>query len=148
MDHYDLSASAFADSLAIGRSSISHILSGRNKPSLDFAMKVVHTYSDVNFYWLLEGKGTFPPSEKPLTKIEKVSDTTPIAKSDPIPEDIAPQKDLFSQHAQKITAPILESNKNLDNPNLSRPHVTHKKINRIVIFYSDGSFEDYQNKES
>jgi len=40
-EYYDLSASSFADQIDVGRASISHILSGRNKPSLDFVMKVV-----------------------------------------------------------------------------------------------------------
>jgi len=43
-DFYELSASSFADKIDVGRASISHILSGRNKPSLDFVMKVVSTF--------------------------------------------------------------------------------------------------------
>ena len=58
--YYDLSASAFADSIKVQRSSISHLLSGRNKPSLEFVMRVVRTYPEVNLYWLLNGKGEFP----------------------------------------------------------------------------------------
>lgn len=65
LDHYDLSAAAFADSIEVGRSSISHILSGRNKPGLDFVMKTVSTYPEVNIYWLLNGKGSFPKEETP-----------------------------------------------------------------------------------
>ena len=60
--YYDLSASAFADSIKVQRSSISHLLSGRNKPSLEFVLKVVRTYPEVNLYWLLNGKGEFPAS--------------------------------------------------------------------------------------
>jgi transcriptional regulator with XRE-family HTH domain len=60
MEHYSLSASAFAEQIGVQRSSVSHILSGRNKPSLDFVIKVVDTFQEVNLYWLLNGKGTFP----------------------------------------------------------------------------------------
>jgi len=35
-------------------------LSGRNKPSLEFVLKVIHTFPEVNLYWLLNGKGSFP----------------------------------------------------------------------------------------
>ena len=59
-EYYQLSASGLADTLGIQRSTISHILSGRNKPSLDFVMKVLHSYPDVELYWLLNGKGAFP----------------------------------------------------------------------------------------
>ena len=53
MDYYGLSASAFAELIQVQRSSISHILSGRNKPSLDFILKLNTAFPDVNLYWLL-----------------------------------------------------------------------------------------------
>lgn len=60
MDYHELTAAAFADKIDIQRSSISHLLSGRNKPSLDFVMKVVKNFAEVDLYWLLNGKGEFP----------------------------------------------------------------------------------------
>ena len=60
MDYFQLSPSAFADKIKVQRSSISHLLSGRNKPSLDFVLKVVKEFDSVDLYWLLNGKGTFP----------------------------------------------------------------------------------------
>lgn len=76
--YYDLSASAFADAIGVQRSSISHLLTGRNKPSLEFVLKVVRTYPEVNLYWLLNGKGDFParkeaapsPQEQPPVKTD------------------------------------------------------------------------------
>jgi len=61
--HYELSASSFADAIGVQRSSISHLLSGRNRPSLDFVMKVIARFPEVNLYWLLNGKGEFPPAK-------------------------------------------------------------------------------------
>lgn len=63
LEYYDLSASAFAKRIGVQPSGISHLLSGRNKPSLDFIMKVVEQFPEVDLYWLLNGKGSFP-SEK------------------------------------------------------------------------------------
>ena len=60
MEYYQLSASAFADRIQVQRSSISHLLSGRNKPSLDFVLRVIKEFEEVELYWLLNGKGTFP----------------------------------------------------------------------------------------
>lgn len=60
MNYYQLSSSSFADRIKVQRSSISHLLSGRNKPSLDFVLKVVKEFDTVDLYWLLNGKGTFP----------------------------------------------------------------------------------------
>ncbi len=52
-----LSSSKFAESIDVQRSSISHILSGRNKPSLDFIQKILTVYKNINSDWLLFGKG-------------------------------------------------------------------------------------------
>ncbi|MEL6917944.1 MAG: helix-turn-helix transcriptional regulator, partial [Bacteroidota bacterium] len=60
LHYYDISASAFADKINVQRSSISHLLTGRNKPSLEFVLKVIQTFPEVNLYWFLKGKGTFP----------------------------------------------------------------------------------------
>ena len=64
MEHYGLTAAAFAERIDVQRSGISHILSGRNKPSLDFVLKVVRTFPGVDLYWLLNGKGSFPADEQ------------------------------------------------------------------------------------
>ncbi|NAY91028.1 helix-turn-helix domain-containing protein [Muricauda sp. JGD-17] len=73
IEHYGLTVSAFADHIGVQRSSVSHVLSGRNKPSLDFVMKLVKTYPEVNLYWLLNGKGSFPAgteTESPTLSLE------------------------------------------------------------------------------
>ena len=105
MEYHHLTASVFADKIAVQRSSISHILSGRNKPSLDFILKVTNTFKDVDIYWLLNGKGTFP-------KKEVETQTTPST--------------LFAEEKK------------------STPQSSDKKIQRIVVFYSDGTFDEYK----
>ena len=65
LKYYNLSASAFADKIGVQRSSISHLLTGRNKPSLELVLKIVKNYPEVNLYWLLNGKGNFPSREAP-----------------------------------------------------------------------------------
>ncbi|NJM78716.1 MAG: helix-turn-helix transcriptional regulator [Flavobacterium sp.] len=94
LDFYGLSASAFADRIDVQRSSISHLLSGRNKPSLDFILKVVEVFPEVDLYWILNGKGNFPKSEK---KIEEKIITPSIPKLEN-QEKINPniKTDLFS----------------------------------------------------
>lgn len=106
MDFYNLTASAFADRIQVQRSSISHLLSGRNKPSLDFVMKIINEFNEVELYWLLKGKGSFPKSNP-----------TPIPTKQNIPHS-------------SISANLKSDSK--------------KDIERIVIFYTDGSFKEYQ----
>jgi transcriptional regulator with XRE-family HTH domain len=66
----DLSASAFADEIGVQRSSISHVLSGRSKPSLEFIQKILSRYPKVSADWLIAG--TTKPTEKPITDDPKV----------------------------------------------------------------------------
>ncbi|MEM1258291.1 MAG: helix-turn-helix transcriptional regulator [Bacteroidota bacterium] len=61
LSHFKLTPSALADIVGVPRSSISHLLSGRNKPSLDFVLKLVDKFPEVDLYWFLHGKGSFTP---------------------------------------------------------------------------------------
>lgn len=121
-DYYDLSASSFADKIDVGRASISHILSGRNKPSLDFVMKVVSTFEEVELYWLLNGKGSFPPTGR---------------KDD---DEMGNKTEYKSESKEKITEKLASIDKEIN-----KPSSTAKRINKVIIFYSDGSFESYEN---
>ena len=71
IDYYSESASSFSEKIGVQRSSISHILSGRNKPSLDFILKILSTYPEVELYWLLNGKGIFPSHPQNTTVNKK-----------------------------------------------------------------------------
>ena len=61
IDDSELSSAAFADKIGVQRSSISHILSGRNKPSLDFVLKLCDYYNDIDLDWLLKGISSSNP---------------------------------------------------------------------------------------
>ncbi len=68
LDYYGLSASAFAEVITVQRSSISHILSGRNKPSLDFITKVLNAFPEIDLLWLLSGVGDFLETPRPTSQ--------------------------------------------------------------------------------
>src|SRR5690554_7191134 len=62
LDFYGLTASALAEEINFNRSTISHLVSGRNKPSLEFVMKLLQKFPDLEMDWLIFGKGNFPPN--------------------------------------------------------------------------------------
>lgn len=75
LDYYNISAAELSNQIKFNRSTISHLLSGRNKPSLDFVMRVLQKYPEVELYWLLNGKGSFPSITKKsisATRIEPI----------------------------------------------------------------------------
>ena len=57
MESEGLKASEFADTIGVNRATISHILSGRNKPSIDFFEKLLQAYPNLNANWLITGIG-------------------------------------------------------------------------------------------
>ena len=57
MESEGLKSSQLADNIGVNRATISHILSGRNKPSIDFLQKLLRAYSNLNSNWLITGIG-------------------------------------------------------------------------------------------
>ncbi|MEA1785374.1 helix-turn-helix transcriptional regulator [Arenibacter sp. GZD96] len=109
-EFYGLSAAAFADKIQVQRSSISHLLTGRNKPSLEFILKIIAAFPEVTLDWLLLGKGNFP-NETP-------SRSLPLG-SESAPEEVNDFRSVTNQ----------------------------RQLSRIILLYSDGSFENFdQNR--
>ena len=96
----NLSASEFADRIGVKRSNLSHVLSGRNKPSLDFLVKVITTYPNVNASWLITGEARKEPKVTPSQTSEKSVGEAPKAGNE-------------------------------------------KEIEKILMFYADGTFDTY-----
>ena len=57
MEYEVLKPSELADIIGVNRATISHILSGRNKPSIDFLEKLLSAYPNINANWLISGIG-------------------------------------------------------------------------------------------
>jgi len=144
LDYYGLSASAFADRIDVQRSSISHLLSGRNKPSLDFILKVIEIFPEVDLYWILNGKGNFPKTER---KIEEKKDT-PILENSKTEEKIKSnlETDLFTQMNEPENNRLIENNfQNISN--IQNLNTTEDDVDYIVIFYKNGTFKKYTSKK-
>ena len=63
LENKNLSASQFAEKIGVQRSSVSHVLSKRNKPSLDFIIKISKAFDDISLDWLINGDNTLKSSE-------------------------------------------------------------------------------------
>ena len=165
----NISASKFADEIGVQRSSISHIISGRNNPSLDFIQKILKRFPDINSTWILTGKGSmyltpdlFSDVDEPKT--EKINPSNEIIDS---PEEISNEEiDLIEEDqpviienkpqppvVKKTIKPKVVAEKetnyykedNVEKKIVQSPVFKQvgKKIERIVIFYSDKSCIEY-----
>jgi hypothetical protein len=109
----NISPSLFADEIRIQRSSMSHILAGRNKPSLDMVQKIVKRFPELGINWILDDVPL------PNVPIEPVSESRKKVAAAPQP-------------AQQIVVK-------------EKPAVLpEKKIEKVLIFYSDGTFQEFK----
>jgi len=125
LDYYSISATELSNQISFNRSTISHLLSGRNKPSLDFVMKVLQKFPEVELYWLLNGKGTFPS--------KKMSSTTASSIL---------QNEVKNPTPIKNETEVVPSSFNSSDISKS---FSEDEIDRIIIFFKDGSFKSFKN---
>jgi transcriptional regulator with XRE-family HTH domain len=133
MDRNDLNASSFAERIHVGRSSISHILSGRNKPSLDFVIHTVKEFPEVDLYWLLNGTGTYPKTE--LSQVASPAVNNPAS----IPRDI--EAEPSRPEPTKTESQDLFSTAENEKSTFKLKSVEGKNIQKVILLYDDGSFE-------
>jgi len=131
----NFSSTKLADLINVQRSSISHILSGRNKPSFDFIQKFLNKFPEIDAQWLITGKGTM---------FTNSSVTEQLSYPD------KNERNLFTALESDIQKPIINT------PEIEKPQVQNiitpkikelKKIERVMIFYTDGTFKDYHSTE-
>lgn len=123
----NISQSQFADTIGVARASISHILAGRNKPGFDFIERTARHYPDLNLDWLITGRGKMYSSAK----------SAPEAPADPIsPLPPQTQGSLFDDPLPIPPASTIH----IDNRTQS--HTTQRTISKIILFYTDGSFQE------
>ena len=122
-----LTPSEFADKIDVQRSAISHITSGRNKPSLDFLLKIKDAFPEIDTDWLLFGVEKEENLEP--KKEVKISDGDHPTLFDLDPPDNNPKEKQAQSFDENLEAA----------PNSKE----RKKIIRALLFFDDGSFEDF-----
>ncbi|MEI6684262.1 MAG: helix-turn-helix transcriptional regulator [Bacteroidota bacterium] len=142
-----LTPSQFADEIGIQRSGISHIISGRNKPSLEFVMKILKRFPDVGAEWLLYGtkvSGNANPTEvHPVIEPVKTSisefpavETAKVQAPEKQSSEEIPLTLMEEQDSREVKAEIKQARSlKRDKPG--------RKIEKIVVFYDDRSFREY-----
>jgi len=121
MQQKSLSPSQFADEIGIQRSGISHLISGRNKPSLEFVMKVLKRFPDIKPEWLLYGTAT--------------GDTMGNHTEEALNQK---QKSLFDEPE------VVHPSDHKKNASPSKRERNDKRIEKIVVFYHDRTFREYE----
>jgi transcriptional regulator with XRE-family HTH domain len=123
----------FAEEIGVQPSGISHILSGRNNPSLDFILKMLERYPYLSTEWLLFGKGEMYRDQHYGTLFDIPSDNGFLGKTSGT-ENNSGEK-LLTGKADTVLPVHKEI---IDNS---------QEVNKIVFFFDDGTFEEYMNRK-
>ena len=139
LNRENISATTLADEIGVQRSSISHILSGRNNPSYDFIQKLIKRYDSINTEWLLTGKGDMYKQER------QVDDKKNEGEID-LTDEKNKEKDV-SQPQLSFNSEALEQYSQSEKENAFRQVTKVNKIEKIVYFYKNGTFKEYNPSE-
>ncbi|MCB8998991.1 MAG: helix-turn-helix domain-containing protein [Bacteroidales bacterium] len=122
----------FAERIGVQRSSMSHILSGRNKPSYDFIVKILESFPAVSPDWLLRGKGSMYKDDYPPQPglFDEVKSGTENKADEPVHVSVKTESVKPSDHAE--------------SPVRSASIKSGKDVERVIIFYTDKTFIDFR----
>ncbi len=139
----NISQSQFADKINVARGSVSHIISGRNKPSYEFIQAMIEHFPMLNVEWLMTGRGKMyrdvtnmnhpPASNQNLF-------TTPLQTPSPTLETA--EKEVFPGSREEPEQ-ILQPQRGINPENQTQSSDNQKTIQKIVVFYTNGTFEEF-----
>jgi transcriptional regulator with XRE-family HTH domain len=133
----NMSSAQLAEEIGVQASGISHILSGRNNPSLDFVLKMLEKYQFLSTEWLLFGKGSMYKEARTQNLFDyEVADTVEndsIRKINRQSKDVADIQDVIKDGFV---------NRSAQSENKATSDVV-----KIVWFYENNSFEEFLPKK-
>ena len=140
MKREHMTPSSFAESIEIQRSTLTHILRGRNNPSLDVVMKIHQRFKYVNLDWLLYGNGNMVNQEKTSDDLQRSlfdenEEIKPITQVDLEYRKETPLKTAESTYKE----PVKEEIRYIEKP--------PRKITEIRIFFDDNTFEIFKGEK-
>lgn len=152
LDLEQLSPSKFADIIGVQRSSVSHVISGRNNPSFDFIQKTLRAFPGLNAEWLILGNGTMYEQmgraasgnlfEPPLDHVMPISPgDIPMERAD---LDLSEESQGLEQSENAQGSTLKPSLNQEDTPEQPTKSDTNEgKVIQVMVFYDDNTFRTY-----
>ncbi|NDW17928.1 XRE family transcriptional regulator [Dysgonomonas sp. 216] len=153
----NLTPARFADNLDIGRAVISHILNGRNKPSLEVITRILAKMPQINSDWLLTGNGSMYKDEVNIVNSSQPSlvvttNNNQLSASDLFSQDLFASENVINE---PVYTDLVEEDKEIEvktpQDNIQKTVTERiiyrekaaKKISKIIIYYTDNTFESF-----
>ena len=147
----EMSAAIFANEIGIQGSTLSHILNGRNNPSLDVLKKILNRFRTISSDWLILGIGSMYRAEK-QSQTPTLFDNFDESRSRSVvsnTNEVEKSESLFSTNQQKkgssgevVSQAVQNSLKNI----IPVSEVTSKSVRKIIVYYTDNTFQEFETK--
>ena len=142
MQKEEMTAAQFAEKIGLSPSSLSHILNGRNNPSLDVVMKIHKACSYVNLPWLIYGEGTMEGQpEAPQSEASGVSGISLFDESAFFTPEGMDERENRKEMASK--SPVFTP-KEIVREEIKYVEKPARKITEIRIFFDNGTYETFR----
>lgn len=144
MEQESLTPSLFADRLGIGRAVISHILNGRNNPSLEVITRILETFTNIESDWLLFGKGNMLKNN-----IQHEASKDFHINNPPMYKDLFDSAEDGNRENIKLDTSVVSPKEDSSKIEVLRADikdirtVKQKMITKIIIYFDDNSFQTF-----
>jgi transcriptional regulator with XRE-family HTH domain len=140
IEERNLTPSHFADEIGVQRSSISHIMAGRNRPSLEIVQKIVTRFPDITYEWLLEEPLASPENRLRDTSYQRQNRQVSKTTDAPMPNQQSAHPVQNDSQLRAATVAIRADKSSVNGGGIAGEGRT---IEKILIFYSDKTFTEY-----
>ena len=146
----EMNSAVFAAEIGIQGSTLSHILNGRNNPSLDVLKKILNRFRTVSSDWLILGVGSMYRAEKQSqapTLFDSLDES--ITKSETLESNYSDKNISASSPIQQKTMPVKEMPvqsvpENIPASILPLMEQNAKSVRKIIVYYTDNTFQEFQ----
>ncbi len=152
----NFSLSRFADHIGVQRATISHILSGRNKASLEVVQKILDAFPEISAEWLVKGNGNMTKSApnlfsdfesveqmQPYTERKSLDEPPHGNKEEEQPSEKEEKEEKTVEKSAKASEPYQEEINNQYKITAEKAPGNTKTSTRIIIMYSDGTYSEH-----
>ena len=150
MQQENMNSAVFAAAIGIQGSTLSHILNGRNNPSLSVLQSILNRFPNISPEWLIMGQGPMERSSKQsqMPSLFPSEDET-VSKSVTLEPDLDEKKATSFSTIQQKSAAIPEIPVQV-TPEQPRPafipviETTQRSVRKIIVYYTDNTFQEFQ----
>ena len=151
MQHENMNSALFASAIGIQGSTLSHILNGRNNPSLSVLQAILNRFPNISPEWLIMGQGSMERNikqsqaptlfdsfaeniSKPAT-LEQIPPQNIVREAEPI------QTKSLNTVEIPVSLPVVEQ---ILTPVQLAPTEPPRSVKKIIIYYTDNTFQEFQ----